>query len=110
MNDELDAPIATTEITFTISHFLTHKTSGLKGFPDNWQSKFKQWFSPYLQDTFRAVLEAEILTPSMQEAPIVLILLKAHKDPTKCESYHPISLINADVKYWLKFLLLRLIN
>lgn len=39
----------------------------------------------------------------MHEALIVL-LLKPHKDPFKCDSYHPISLINVDIKILAKVL------
>lgn len=47
------------------------------------------------------------LPNSLNEA-LITLLLKPQKDPTKCSSYRPISLLNADVKILAKLLAIRL--
>lgn len=58
---------------------------------------------PILLNTYNEALKDRVLPPSMREALIILIL-KPRKDPLKCDSYRPISLINVDVKILAKVL------
>lgn len=107
MRVELDAPLSIEEISLAISQLPAHKTPGLDGFPTEWYAHFHQLLCPFLLHTFNKALEVGILPPTMHEA-LIILLLKPHKDPLKCDSYCPISLINADVKTLAKVLANRL--
>ncbi len=52
-------------------------------------------------------LEKGSLPQTLNEANIIL-LLKPGRDPVKCNSYRPISLLNSDIKILAKILALRL--
>lgn len=56
---------------------------------------------------FNEPLENGLLPPILTQASIFLLLDK-DKDPTSCDSYKPLSFLNADVKVLAKIIALRL--
>lgn len=68
---------------------------------------FADKLAPILLDMFEDSLKKGSLPQTLNEAKIIL-LLKPGKDPLKCNSYRPISLLNSDVKILAKILALRL--
>lgn len=97
---DLEAPLCVEEIAMAISQLAAHKTPGLDGFPTEWYSQFQHLICPFLLHTYNKALNAGI-PPPMREA-LIILLLKPCKDPLKCDSYRPISLINVDVKILAK--------
>lgn len=51
--------------------------------------------------------ESGIMPPTMREA-LIVTLLKPGKDPQRCSSYRPLSLLNVDTKMFSKILANRL--
>ena len=107
VREELEEPLSVEELTLAISQMPAHKSPGLDGFPVEWYKQFQHLLGPLLLKTYNEALKEGRLPPSMREALIVL-LLKPRKDPLKCDSYRPISLINVDAKILAKALANRL--
>lgn len=77
-----------------------------------WQVSWSRWFSyrilyPLLKAVFEDSSDSSVLTPTLRQASISL-LLKKGKDPLSCSSYRPISLLNVDIKILAKVLALHL--
>lgn len=84
-----------------------NKASGLDGLPGKIYKKYGDVLLPELLDVFNYAIEGSILPPSMNEV-VIIVLLKADKDPSNPDSYHPISLLNSDIKLLAKVLATRL--
>jgi hypothetical protein len=65
---------------------------------------FKEDLSPFLLKLFHKIETEGTLLNSFYEATITLIQ-KPHKDPTQKENFRPISLMNINANYSIKFLL-----
>ena len=79
-----------------ISTLKNSKGPGLDGFVNEFYKTFKDLLAPLLLKAYSHALESKTMAPSWNEATIVVIH-KEGKDPTDCQSYRPISLLNADV-------------
>jgi hypothetical protein len=85
--NHLNCPISPKEIEAVIEFYQT----------------FKEDLIPILLKLFHKIETEGTLPNSFNEATITLIP-KPHKDPTKKENFRPISLMNIDEKYSIKFL------
>uniref|UniRef100_A0A669BRS1 Reverse transcriptase domain-containing protein n=1 Tax=Oreochromis niloticus TaxID=8128 RepID=A0A669BRS1_ORENI len=107
VSDELDAPIKIEEIFGSIKCMQSRKAPGSDGFPAEFFKKFKDKLAPLLLDVYNESLRNGRLPPTLTQASIS-VLLKKGKDPTACESYRPLSLLNVDFKILAKLLAIRL--
>lgn len=106
--EELDQPIQELEIKQVISTLKNSKSPGPDGFVNEFYKTFKDLLAPLLLKAYSHALESKTMAPSWNEATIVVIH-KEGKDPTDCQSYRPISLLNADVRI-LTAILARRVN
>lgn len=83
------------------------KSPGPDGYPVEFFKNFLNQLVPLLLEVYEDSLQRGFLPPTLMQASISL-LLKKDKDPTKCSSYRPISLLNVDVKILAKVLARRL--
>lgn len=81
------------------------KAPGSDGLPLEFYTPFQEVVTPKLQALYTHIFDSATLPSSMGEALIVLIP-KPGKDPLFPESYHPISLLQLDVKILAKILAL----
>uniref|UniRef100_A0A8C5PEB2 Reverse transcriptase domain-containing protein n=1 Tax=Leptobrachium leishanense TaxID=445787 RepID=A0A8C5PEB2_9ANUR len=105
--EALGSPIIAGEITTALKSSKNGKTPGPDGFPVEYFKKFAPDLHPHLLATFNAIGEGTELPDSALMAHIT-VLPKSGRDPLLCDSYRPISLINADVKLLAKILATRL--
>uniref|UniRef100_A0A8C5QFF1 Reverse transcriptase domain-containing protein n=1 Tax=Leptobrachium leishanense TaxID=445787 RepID=A0A8C5QFF1_9ANUR len=107
VTEALGSPISAGEITTALKSSKNGKTPGPDGFPVEYLKKFAPDLNPHLLATFNAIREGTELPDSALMAHIT-VLPKSERDPLLCDSYRPISLINADVKLLAKILATRL--
>lgn len=107
MAKELDEPIRESEIQQIISTLKNNKSPGPDGYINEFYKTFKDLISPLLLKAYHHALQSGTVAPSWKEATIVVIH-KEGKDPTKCESYRPISLLNTDLRILTAILAKRL--
>lgn len=105
---ELDEPIEEWEIKQVISTLKNNKSPGPDGYVNEFYKTFKDLLSPLLLNAYHYALQSKTMAPSWAEATIVVIH-KEGKDPTECQSYRPISLLNADLRI-LTAILARRVN
>lgn len=104
---DLDNTISTAEILQAIRKMKSGKAPGPDGFSIEFFKKFADNLAPLLKEVYREALESKSLPPTMTQATIS-VLLKKGKDPLKCESYRPVSLLCCDYKILTKVLAGRL--
>lgn len=94
---EIDEPIREQEILQVISNLKTKKSPGPDGFINEFYKKLKDKVTPLLLKAYHCALQTGTMAPSWNDATIVVIH-KESKDPTNCQSYRPISLLNTDLR------------
>lgn len=104
---DLDSSISVAEIDRAIKRMKSGKAPGPDGFPIEFFKKFSGKLTPLLKNVYTEALERETLPPTMTQATIS-VLLKKGKDPLKCESFRPVSLLCCDYKILTKVLASRL--
>ena len=107
-SEKLDRPITEEEILQVISTLKNNKSPGPDGFINEFYKTFKETVSPLLLRAYHHALESGEMAPSWRDATIIVIH-KEGKDPTKCQSYRPISLLNTDLRI-LTAILARRVN
>lgn len=103
----LEEPISVAEIGRAIKLMKNRKAPGPDGYPIEFYKAFATKLTPLLCAVYTESLKQKKLPSSMTQA-IISVLPKKDKDPTKCESYRPISLLTCDYKILTKILALRL--
>lgn len=83
------------------------KSPGLDGFTHKYYQLFLPPLGRQMIRTFNALGHETVFPPEALKAHISLIP-KKDKDPSACGSYHPISLLNVDVKLFTKILATRI--
>jgi hypothetical protein len=91
----LNRPISHKEIE-VIKNLPTKKSPGLDGFSAEFYQTFKEDLIPLFLKLFHKIEREGMLHSSFYEATITLIP-KTHKDPTKRETFRPISLMNTEI-------------
>uniref|UniRef100_A0A3B3C2S0 Reverse transcriptase domain-containing protein n=1 Tax=Oryzias melastigma TaxID=30732 RepID=A0A3B3C2S0_ORYME len=86
---QLHQPIQEQEISAAISSLKSNKSPGPDGFINE--------FYKIVLKAYHHALQTETVAPSWNYITIVVIH-KEDKDPTKCQSYKPISLLNKDLR------------
>ena len=102
LHSDLGRPVAAAEVAQAIVAMQSSKAPGPDGFPIEFYKKFSALLGPLLVAVYNESFNTGTLPSTFTQASISLIP-KEGKDPTRCESYRPISLLNADFKI-LKFL------
>ena len=97
MAKELDEPIKELEIRQIISTLKNNKSSGTDRYINGFYKAFIEIISPLLFQAYRHALKSRTMAHSWREATIVVIH-KDGKDPTKCQLYRLISLLNTDLQ------------
>lgn len=99
----LEHPINGREIQKAIQRLANDKASGLDGYTAKFYKTFTMFLIGPLLELFKGLSTEFPVPPSMRPAGIN-ILLKPRKEASSCSSYHPISLLNIDVKFWASIL------
>ena len=80
--ENLNRPVASTEIKTIINNLLINKSPGLDGFTAEFYQKFREELTPILLKLFQKIAEEGKLPNSFYEATITLVP-KPDKDVTK---------------------------
>lgn len=105
--DNLELPISIKEIEQAIKQIKSGKAPGPDGFIIEFYKTFSHKLSPIFKKVFIEITEQKSLPPTMSQA-IITVIHKKGKDPLKCDSYRPISLLSNDYKILAKILAARL--
>lgn len=107
MQEFLAEPFSEEEIKATIESLTSSTAPGLDSFTGEFYKAFKDILAPKLLEMYDEALANKILHPTLREA-VIILLPKPGKDPTRCESYRPLSLLNLDYKILAKMIACRL--
>lgn len=104
---QLDSAIAEKEVLQAINSLQNNKSPGPDGFPIEYFKAFSNKLLSPLTAMIKEGLENKKLPNSLEMATITL-LPKPGKNKQKCDSYRPLSLLNADYKVLSKLIARRL--
>lgn len=97
---ELEAPITQSEMEKTILQSKLGKAPGPDGFSLGYYKIFSNLLLSHFVRAINAIILQQKVPSSALEATISVI--KEGKDPSSCNSYWPISLLNVDTKLFVK--------
>ena len=95
--NSLDLPFTLKEIEKALGSLQAGKSPGEDGFPPEFYREFKDLLLPLLMDVINLASATQTLPDSFSIA-IITVIHKKNRDPLKCSSYRPISLLNTDYK------------
>lgn len=101
--DLLDSPFTQTEVLDAIKSLKEGSSPGPDGFSNGYYKKFGPSLAPHLTRVFNALREGTPLSADLNSA-YISVISKPGKDTGKVGNYHPISLINNDIKIMTKIL------
>ena len=104
---EISCPLTQKEIEKAISSLNCNKSPGEDGFPPEFYKEFKYLLIPLLMHVINLATKTQTLPDSFSTA-LITVMHKKNKNPKKCSSYKPISLLNTDFKIISKSLTNRL--
>lgn len=104
----LDERILCEEIEEAISALTIHKTPGPDGYPAEYYVAFLETLVLRLHALYEEVIERGTFPPETDMATIVVIPKTDPPLSTSCSNYHPISLINTEVKIYATILVTHL--
>ena len=84
-----------------------NKSPGEDGFPPEFYKEVKDLLVPLFMDVVNLATQTQTL-PESFSVTLITVIHKKNKNPKKCSSYGPISLLNADFKIVSKALTNRL--
>lgn len=102
-----NAPFTINEINHVISSLPNGKAPGPDGFFAEYYKSFSKTLNPYLCHIFNAAVSSGEFPSEMLSANIIT-LPKPGKEPVSPQNFHPISLLNTDLKIYAKLLVQRL--
>uniref|UniRef100_A0A3Q3BNZ9 Reverse transcriptase domain-containing protein n=1 Tax=Kryptolebias marmoratus TaxID=37003 RepID=A0A3Q3BNZ9_KRYMA len=105
--DNLDKPFLRSELLDVIKSLPGNKSPGEDGFPSEFYKEFQDLLVPLLMDVLEQGRREGSFPDSFAQA-VITVIYKKGKDPLKCSSYRPISLLNTDYKLVTKMIAKRL--
>ncbi len=105
--ESLEKPFSSTELLDTIKSLPVNKSPGEDGFPSEFYKEFQDLLIPLLMEVLEESRRDGCFPDSFSQA-VITIIHKKGKDPLKCSSYRPISLLNTDYKLITKMIVKRL--
>lgn len=96
-NQALTTPITMEEILKVIQGLKSDKSPGSDGFTGEFYREFKVQLTPILHKAFNWALSHGKWADTWCNS-IITVIYKEGKDPTQCEGYRPITLLNIDQK------------
>lgn len=101
---DLDNLITLEEIRGALQSMQKGKSPGFDGTPPpEFDVTFWEQLGPFLLDMINFSLEKGKFSRDVNTA-LISLLLKKDKDPTECSNYQPLSLLNSDIKIFVKLL------
>ena len=93
--EEISSPLTPKEIEKAISSLNSNKSPGEDGFSLEFYKEFKDLLVPLFMDVVNLATETQTLPDSFSMV-LITVIHKKNKNPKKCSSYRPISLLNID--------------
>lgn len=99
--ESLNSPITSAELISAIIASKSGKIPGLNGLPNEYFKTFKSILSYSLLNTFHPIIVKKHPPKEILKATVITIA-KPGKSPDILSNYHPISLLNCDIKLFSK--------
>ena len=106
-SERLSEHFSVPELLEAIKSLPSNKSPGEDGFPPEFYKEFRELLVPYLMEVLKKAREDNCFPESFSQA-VITVIHKKGKNPLKCASYRPISLLNTDFKLVTKMLSKRL--
>ncbi len=103
----LDRPFAQKETEKALGSLQANKSPDEDGFPPEFYGEFKDLLIPLVMDIINLASKTQTL-PNLFSTTMITVIHKKNRDPLKCSSFQPISLLNTDYKLISKALANRL--
>lgn len=101
-HQELDVPITLEEVQEAVNGARVGKAPGPDGYTVQYYKHLLPILGPYLVKMYNGMGDRSPFPLESLKA-LTTVIPKEEKDPTLCGSYRPISLLNADFKFFAKF-------